>query len=109
MEPSGGDPLRRFTATGSPPPAGTDAPLFSYLNSGKRSVTTASGELLGSADVVIIATTEQQFDPRPLLAESPQCVVVTLSDFGLTGPWAGSPATEFTLQAWSGLTGLRGY
>jgi crotonobetainyl-CoA:carnitine CoA-transferase CaiB-like acyl-CoA transferase len=108
VEPAGGDPLRRFTATGSPPPAGTDAPLFSYLNSGKRNVTTNSGELLGSADVVIIARTEQQFDPGPLLAESPQCVVVTISDFGLTGPWAGRPATEFTLQAWSGLTGFRG-
>lgn len=108
VEPAGGDPLRRFTATGSPPAAGTDAPLFSYLNSGKRHVTTTSGELLGSADVVIIARTEQQFDPGALLAESPQCVVVTISDFGLTGPWAGRPATEFTLQAWSGLTGFRG-
>ena len=39
VEPSTGDPLRRFTATGDVPPEGTDSPLFSYLNAGKRSVT----------------------------------------------------------------------
>ena len=39
VEPARGDPLRRFTATGAVPPAGADAPLFSYLNAGKRSVT----------------------------------------------------------------------
>ena len=111
VEPVGGDPLRRFTATGAVPPAGTDAPLFSYLNSGKRSVTATSGSLgnlLNRADVVIVAAIEREFDPQPLLDESPQCVVVTVSDFGLTGPWSDRPATEFTLQAWSGLTGFRG-
>jgi crotonobetainyl-CoA:carnitine CoA-transferase CaiB-like acyl-CoA transferase len=34
--------------------------------------------------------------------------VVSVSDFGSTGPWSERPATEFTLQAWSGLTGFRG-
>jgi crotonobetainyl-CoA:carnitine CoA-transferase CaiB-like acyl-CoA transferase len=111
VEPAGGDPLRRFTATGASPAAGTDAPLFSYLNSGKRSVTAASGslqDLLNRADVVIIAEIERAFDPQPLLDTSPRCVVVTVSDFGSTGPWSDRPATEFTLQAWSGLTGFRG-
>ena len=41
-EPVGGDPLRRFTAAGQGAVGGDDAPLFSYLNAGKRSVTTAS-------------------------------------------------------------------
>ena len=33
---------------------------------------------------------------------------MTISDFGWTGPWSERPATEFTLQADSGLTGFRG-
>jgi crotonobetainyl-CoA:carnitine CoA-transferase CaiB-like acyl-CoA transferase len=113
VEPATGDPLRRFTATGAVPPEGTDAPLFCYLNSGKRSVTAASDELLARADVVIITSTrpaaiERGLDPQLLLEVSPRSVVVTVSDFGWTGPWSGRPATEFTLQAWSGLTGFRG-
>jgi crotonobetainyl-CoA:carnitine CoA-transferase CaiB-like acyl-CoA transferase len=116
VEPVAGDPLRRFTATGAVPPIGTDSPLFSYLNSGKRSVTAASGSLgnlLARADVVIItatrsATIEAGFDPQWLLDAWPRSVVVTVSDFGWTGPWSDRPATEFTLQAWSGLTGFRG-
>ncbi|HZN84073.1 MAG TPA: CoA transferase, partial [Mycobacterium sp.] len=106
VESAGGDPLRRFTATGAGVPKGTDAPLFSYLNSGKRSVTAASDDLLDRADIVI--TTQREFDPQPLLDRSPGCVVVTITDFGLTGPWSDRAATEFTLQAWSGLTGFRG-
>jgi crotonobetainyl-CoA:carnitine CoA-transferase CaiB-like acyl-CoA transferase len=116
VEPVTGDPLRRFTATGAVPPIGTDSPLFSYLNSGKRSVTAAFGSLgslLARADVVIItatrsATIERGFDPQRLLDAWPRSVVVTVSDFGWTGPWSDRPATEFTLQAWSGLTGFRG-
>lgn len=105
VEPVSGDPLRRFTATGAVPHAGTDAPLFSYLNAGKRSVTAASDDLLACADVVV---TTRRADPRRLLDQSPGCVVVTISDFGLTGPWSQRAATEFTLQAASGLTGFRG-
>jgi crotonobetainyl-CoA:carnitine CoA-transferase CaiB-like acyl-CoA transferase len=108
VEPTGGDPLRRFTATGAVVRSGTDAPLFSYLNAGKRSVTSASDELLVRADVVIMTATDRGIDPQELLDTSPQSVVVTVSDFGLTGPWSARPATEFTLQAWSGLTGFRG-
>src|SRR3954470_17635750 len=104
VEPPAGDPLRRFTATGAVPRAGTDSPLFRYLNAGKRSVTAASDELLAGADVVI---TSGGID-EARLDSSPQCVVVSISDFGSTGPWSQRPATEFTLQAASGLTGFRG-
>ena len=113
VEPITGDPLRRFTATGAVPPSRADSPMFSYLNAGKRSVTTVSEELLARADVVIVAATrtaaiERGIDPRQLLENAPHSIVVSLSDFGWTGPWAERPATEFTLQAWSGLTGFRG-
>jgi crotonobetainyl-CoA:carnitine CoA-transferase CaiB-like acyl-CoA transferase len=108
VEPVAGDPLRRFTATGAVPPKGTDAPLFSYLNSGKRSVTAVSDELLVGADVVIMTAIARGVDPQGLVERAPRSVVVTVSDFGLTGPWSDRPATEFTLQASSGLTGFRG-
>jgi crotonobetainyl-CoA:carnitine CoA-transferase CaiB-like acyl-CoA transferase len=113
VEPAAGDPLRRFTATGGVPAPGADAPLFSYLSAGKRSVTTISDELLACADVVIVTATrsaaaEQGIDLGRLLEARPDRVVVTISDFGWTGPWSDRPATEFTLQSDSGLTGFRG-
>ncbi len=113
VEPAAGDPLRRFTATGAVPAAGTDSPLFSYLSAGKRSVTTVSDDLLAGADIVIVtgdrrAAADRGVDPNRLLETRPDCVVVTISDFGWTGPWSERPATEFTLQADSGLTGFRG-
>ena len=113
VEPPGGDPMRRYTATDVLPTAGQDAPLFSYLNAGKRSVTGLSDDLLAGADVVIVTATrsgaaERGVDPARILAASPQTIVVTISDFGWDGPWAERPATEFTLQAASGLTGFRG-
>jgi crotonobetainyl-CoA:carnitine CoA-transferase CaiB-like acyl-CoA transferase len=105
VEPSTGDPLRRFTATGAVPAAGADSPLFSYLNAGKRSVTTLSDDLLVGADIVIVTATRSAahargIDPQRLLEFAPCCVVVTISDFGWTGPWSARPASEFTLQAW---------
>lgn len=113
VEPAAGDPLRRFTITEAAPTDGADAPLFTYLNAGKRSVTSLSDELLTGADIVIVtatrsAATARGIDPDRLLERAPWIVVVTISDFGWTGPWAERPATEFTLQAASGLTGFRG-
>ncbi len=111
-----GDPVRRFTA--SRVPCAMDSPLFSYLNAGKRSVTTAVGPKrvgaeLAAADIIIVTATQAQaaelgIDPQRLLANSPGVVVVTISDFGWKGPYAERAATEFTLQAWAGSTGFRG-
>lgn len=113
VEPGTGDPLRRFAATGATLADGEAAPLFSYLCAGKRSVTTLSDELLAWADIVVVTgdrrgATELGIDPARLTEARPECVVVTISDFGWTGPWSQRPATEFTLQAASGLTGFRG-
>ncbi len=121
VEPPQGDPLRGYSATCSPVPEGPDgqaSPLFCYLNAGKSSLSGSPtsprirAELAG-ADVVIVAAAPARasqlgIDPQRLLAESPRTVVVTLSDFGWTGPFADRAATEFTLQAWSGCTGFRG-
>ena len=118
IEPPQGDSLRRFSASGSPVPDGTNSPLFGYLNAGKRSLTWSAtdqryrDELVG-ADIIVVTATRSQaaqlgIDPQQLLAEFPRAVVVTISDFGWTGPYADRAASEFTLQAWSGLTGFRG-
>ena len=122
IEPPQGDSLRRFSASGSPIPDGTDSPLFGYLNAGKRSLTWPATEPcsderyqdeLAGADIVVVTATRSQapqlgVDPQRLLADFPRAVVVTISDFGWTGPYADRAASEFTLQAWSGLTGFRG-
>ncbi|RAV09795.1 CoA transferase [Mycolicibacterium sp. GF69] len=113
LEPPDGDPLRRYTATGAAIDALTDSPLFSYLNAGKRSITTISDDLLVTADVVVVTANQAQargrgVEPAKLLDAAPGCIVVSISDFGWTGPWSERPATEFTLQAASGLTGFRG-
>ncbi|MCV7398805.1 CoA transferase [Mycobacterium fragae] len=122
IEPPQGDPLRRFTASFSPLVSGTDSPLFGYLNAGKRSLTWSSDALssdepcsaaLAAADIVVLTAGRSQaadlgIDPQRLLAESPQCVVVTISDFGWTGPYADRRASELTLQAGAGSAGFRG-
>jgi crotonobetainyl-CoA:carnitine CoA-transferase CaiB-like acyl-CoA transferase len=113
IEPAAGSPLRGYTATGVTPAAGSDSPLFCYLNAGKRSAITLSDATLANADVVIVTATRagalrRGIYPHRLLDAAPQCVVVTISDFGWTGPWSERTATEFTLQAWSGCTGFRG-
>jgi crotonobetainyl-CoA:carnitine CoA-transferase CaiB-like acyl-CoA transferase len=116
VEPPQGDWLRCYSASGSTIPAGTDSPLFSYLNAGKRSIMWPGVDLAAEcagADIIVVTATRSQaarwgIDPQRLLAEYPRAVVVTLSDFGWTGPYADRAASEFTLQAWSGLTGFRG-
>jgi crotonobetainyl-CoA:carnitine CoA-transferase CaiB-like acyl-CoA transferase len=116
IEPPQGDSLRRFTASAVPTPDGTDSPLFGFLNAGKRSLTWPAADLgaeFAGADVIVVTATRRQaaalgIDPQQLLAQFPSAVVVTISDFGWTGPFADRAASEFTLQAWSGLTGFRG-
>jgi len=94
VEPGGGDPLRRWRS----------GALFEYLNAGKRSVTADDG-LVDGADVLV---TGAPLDVAALRAAHPGLVVVTITPFGTDGPWAGRPATEFTLQAAAGSTGARG-
>lgn len=121
IEPPQGDWLRRFSASGSPVAEDRSAPFFSFLNAGKRSMTCAPGAdgsarfraVLGAADVIVVTAgparaAELGIDRRELLAHSPRAVIVTISDFGWTGPYADRAATEFTLQAWAGSPGFRG-
>ena len=79
--------------------------LFEYLHASKRSVSIEDGALLRAADILV---TEQAVDLEATWAENPALVVVTITPFGCDGPWAGRPATEFTLQAACGSTATRG-
>jgi crotonobetainyl-CoA:carnitine CoA-transferase CaiB-like acyl-CoA transferase len=118
IEPPQGDSLRRYSATCSPVPEGDNSPFFSYLNAGKRSMTFGPDSEryraeLAAADVVVVTAGRAQaaalaIDPQRLLADSPQAVIITISDFGWTGPYADRAASEFTLQAWAGSPGFRG-
>ena len=121
IEPPQGDWLRRYSASCSPVPDGLPSPFFSYLNAGKRSLTVAPGAkdltqyraTLAAADVVVVTAGRSQaaalgIDPQRLLADSPRAIIVTISDFGWTGPYADRSASELTLQAWAGSPGFRG-
>ena len=94
VEPGAGDPLRAWRS----------GALFEYLNAGKRSVTGDDG-LTAGTDILF---TEDVADVAALRASHPALVVVTVTPFGCDGPWAGRPATEFTLQALAGSAGQRG-
>ncbi len=117
VESSDGDPLRGWSATGADL-GGRDSALFTYLNAGKRSVVGGAGDphveaLLSEAHLVIEAhgletDTGERLDVAGLRARHPSLVVLSITPYGLTGPWSGRRATEFTLQAESGSLGMRG-
>lgn len=117
LEPPGGSALRRWTLSGIPPAGPEPGALCQYLAAGKRSVL-ASGEAAGpgrlsrNADLVILDGS-QGWDPARIttLADAnPHQVVVSLSPFGLAGPYteAGLGANEFVLQAMCGSAASRG-
>ncbi len=111
VEPAAGDPMRRYTAGG--PLADGDSALFAFLNTSKRSVVGAADDphiraLADASDVVIVDTAISAAATGDLRAAHPSAVVIAITPFGLTGPSAGDPWTEFTLQARCGSTGGRG-
>jgi len=123
LEGPGGDPLRRWTACGAPLAADEDGALFRYLHAGKRSavvdLANASGRELALAAAARADLVVESFGPggleerglsfAALRAQSPRLSLLSISPWGLTGPWARRPATEFTLQAATGGTAYRGH
>ncbi len=116
------DPLRRWTGSGAELGADEDGALFAHLAASKRSLlldlTQETGraqlaELAKNADLLIESfgsggLAERELEPDRLARANPRLSVVSISPWGLTGPWAERPATEFTLQAGTGATDYRG-
>jgi crotonobetainyl-CoA:carnitine CoA-transferase CaiB-like acyl-CoA transferase len=115
-----GSALRRWSASGTPIPAGEDAALFQYLGSSKQSVvvdvpdgTAQALRVIERADAVVWSgdwelATENGFRAEEIARSVPEAIVTAITPFGLTGPWAQAPATDFTLQAWAGGPATRG-
>jgi crotonobetainyl-CoA:carnitine CoA-transferase CaiB-like acyl-CoA transferase len=114
VEPPEGDPLRRWSASGAEIGPGEDGALFSFLACSKHSVVAdpetdvdfVSG-LLARADAVVwsrgaAVAEHDSFTPSAIHRAHPHLTITSITPFGLEGPWCDRPATEFTLQAWSG-------
>lgn len=111
-----GDPLRRWSASGAPIEPDSDGALFTFLACSKRSVVVDPNvaahvesleRLLASADAVVWSRGSAVADlatlaPDELHRRYPHLIVTAITPFGLEGSWHDRPATEFTLQAWSG-------
>jgi crotonobetainyl-CoA:carnitine CoA-transferase CaiB-like acyl-CoA transferase len=120
-EPSG-DPLRRRTAARVDLPEDTDSALFQFLNAGKRSAVCDPRDPAQRAHVLDLAReadllfesggpgalAQRLASGDELRAVNPRLCVVSISPWGLTGPYAARPATEWTLQAATGFISRRG-
>ncbi|WP_216899968.1 CaiB/BaiF CoA-transferase family protein [Nocardia alni] len=114
VEPPEGDWLRRWSASHADLPPGADGALFGFLACSKQSVVVdADGEiefldrLLAGADAVVWSRGSRVAEHPSLAPEAirdrhSHLTVAAITPFGLHGPWSDRPATEFTVQAWSG-------
>ena len=110
VEPEEGDPLRGWTLS-DVDLHGEDGGLFRYLCASKRSVVGTPSEVVGwaeHADVVVEDLPSGQLDIEEVRRDRPGIVIVSITPFGRTGPWAERTATEFTMQGWCGSIGGRG-
>jgi crotonobetainyl-CoA:carnitine CoA-transferase CaiB-like acyl-CoA transferase len=122
VEAPAGDPLRRWSASGSEIPPDQDGALFQFLNASKQSVVadveTPAGrdlvlDLARTADLLVHEFTAARADALglsagALQAANPALTVVSITPWGGDGPWADRPSTEFTLQAATGSVAYRG-
>jgi crotonobetainyl-CoA:carnitine CoA-transferase CaiB-like acyl-CoA transferase len=117
VESAEGDPLRYWSATNADL-GGVDSALFQFLNAGKESVLGKASDphveaLLANADLVIEAhgletDAGERLDVAALRAAHPALVLLSITPYGLSGPWSDRQATEFTLQAEGGSISSRG-
>jgi len=99
VETPGGHPLRARDGTGA---------LFRFLHTGKRSVVAEPGSpfqsaptarLVAAADIVMVDAVPPERTAASLARAHPELIVVSLTPFGLVGPWSERVASDLTLQA----------
>ena len=117
VEPPEGDPLRRWSASGAltrARPRRRAVQLSRVFEaqrrrrSGRRTTTSNSSapcsptrtRWYGRAGSKVAE--HRAFTPDEIHRVHPHLTVTAITPFGLEGPWRDKPATEFTLQAWSG-------
>ncbi len=112
LEPPEGGSLRRWSWSRTLP-TGEDGALFRYLRHGQRSVVAEPASpqleaLVAGADIVVTSGDSVLGAPVKLAAHHPDLIVVSITPYGLTGPYTARPATELTVQADSGAVAIRG-
>ncbi len=117
IEPPGGDPMRRMGVIRD----GVSR-NWSWVARGKRSIVldldadadrATFADLVGAADVLVenltpAVRTRWGCTYEELSARSARLVVVAVSCYGLTGPYADRPGAGTLAEAFGGLTGLTG-
>lgn len=121
VESAQGDGLRRWSAS-KQDLGGKDGALFHYLNAGKRSVVwdlendadrDAMFGLLAGIDLVVEDFGPGGMSARGLAFETLRSLnaglsLLSISPWGLAGPWKDRPATEWTIASEVGSTAYRG-
>jgi crotonobetainyl-CoA:carnitine CoA-transferase CaiB-like acyl-CoA transferase len=111
VESETGHPLRRRQASDQALAPGEDSPLFRYLAGGKRSVPADPEEteaLIAQADIVVTDAAPPDEQGTSLAARHAGLIVISISPFGLVGPWSERVASDLTLQALSSSVTGRG-
>lgn len=122
VEPRGGDPVRERGPFYRDKPGREHSLVWWALNAGKRSITLElrleegrdlARRLVEHADIVIQTfrpgeAKELGLDYRGLAKRNPRVVVVSITNFGLTGPYRGKEATDIVASAMGGHMMLNG-
>ena len=120
LEPEGGSPLRRMGPHGGEG-AAKESLLWQTVAANKRAISLAHTcpdkeallDLLRRADVLVTDWTDADLDRWGLTLDGlreglPGLVLVSVSPFGLEGPFADLVGSELVVQALSGYAGLNG-
>ena len=119
IEPEGGSPLRRMHPFATGASGNRHSLLWEYVAANKRSIRQSSldsatfAHLLDRADVLITdldrkGMAEIGATLDRIHREHPRLCIVSITPFGLTGPYCGYQGSELVIQALSGYLGLNG-